>query len=115
MYGVSFPNAWVIGPPMVGPTAHPNPKIVSYAPIIFPDIPLFVLLRMISNVNGKNILNPNPINTMAIPNMMIESAITDIPNPIETASVAAIKVWLVLFANFPANASEITREIPNAK
>ncbi len=52
---------------------------------------------------------------MAIPNIMIESAITDIPNPIETASVAAIKVWLVLFANCPANASDTTREIPNAK
>ena len=108
MYGVSFPNDWVIGPPMVGPTAHPNPKIVSYAPIIFPDMPFFVLLKIISNVNGKNMLNPNPIKTRAIPNMMIESATTDIANPIETASVAAIKVWLVFFANFPANASEST-------
>ena len=74
-------------------------------------MPFFVLLKIISKVNGKNILNPNPINTKAIPNVIIESATTEIANPIETANVAAINVWLVLFANFPANASEITREI----
>ena len=61
MYGVSFPNDCVIGPPMVGPTAHPNPKIVSYAPMIFPDMPFFVLLKIISKVNGKNILIQIPL------------------------------------------------------
>ena len=100
---------------MVGPNAQPIPKIVSYAPIIFPVICFLVLLKTISKVSGKNMLNPNPIRTRAIPKVMIESAITAIPNPIETDNVAAIKVWLVLFANFPANANDTTHEIPKTK
>ena len=77
---------------MVGPIAHPIPKIVSYAPIIFPEIPFRVLLKIISKVNGKKILNPNPIRTKAIPKVNIESATTDMANPTETAVVPAIKV-----------------------
>ena len=42
-----------MGPPIVGPIAHPIPKTVSYAPIIFPEIPFRVLLKIISNVNGE--------------------------------------------------------------
>ena len=52
-YGVSSPKDCVIGPPIVGPIAHPTPKTVSYAPIIFPEIFFEVLLRIISKVNGK--------------------------------------------------------------
>ena len=115
IYGDWFPNDCDIGPPNVGPITQPIPKTVSYAPIIFPDIVLLVLLRIISKVKGKNMLNPNPINTSATANMMIESEIAEINNPIETAIVAAINVWLVLFENLPANTSEITLEIPNAK
>ena len=92
MYGVSSPNDCVIGPPIVGPIAHPKPKTVSYAPIIFPEIPFLVLLKIISKVNGKNILNPNPIKTKAIAKVIIESATTEIANPIDTANVAAINV-----------------------
>ena len=91
-YGISFPNDCVIGPPMVGPIAQPIPKIVSYAPIIFPEIPFRVLLKIISNVSGKNILNPKPIKTKATPKVIIESATTDIDNPADTAIVPAIKV-----------------------
>ena len=91
-YGVSFPNDCVMGPPMVGPMAQPMPKTVSYAPIIFPEIPFRVLLKIISKVNGKNMLNPNPIRTRAIPKVNIESATTDIANPADTAMVPAIKV-----------------------
>ena len=91
-YGVSSPNDWVSGPPMVGPIAHPTPNTVSYAPMILPEIPFLVLLRIISNVNGKNMLNPNPIKTNDIAKVMIESANTEIANPSETAIVAAINV-----------------------
>ena len=114
-YGASFPNVCVIGPPIVGPIAQPIPKTVSYAPIILPEIFLLVLLKIISRVNGKNILNPNPIRTNAIPKVMIESATIDIANPVETVMVPAIKVWLVFLANLPANARDTTREIPKTK
>jgi len=93
----------------------PIPKTVSYAPMIFPEISLLVLVKIISRVNGKNILNPKPIRTKDMPKVMIESAISEISNPIDTAIVAAIKVWLVFLASLPANASDITRDIPKAK
>ena len=44
-----------MGPPMVGPIAHPNPKTVSYAPIIFPEIPFLVLLKIISRCQWERI------------------------------------------------------------
>jgi len=91
-YGVSSPNDCVIGPPIIGPIAQPIPKTVSYAPIIFPDISFRVLLKIISKVKGKNMLNPNPIRTNETAKVMIESATTDMANPIDTAIVAAIKV-----------------------
>ena len=47
--------------------------------------------------------------------MIIESAITDIANPIETASSCCNQSLTCFFANFPANASDTTREIPNSK
>ena len=89
-YGISSPNDCVIGPPIVGPIAQPIPKTVSYAPIILPEISFRVLLKIISNVNGKNMLNPNPIKTKAIPKNMIDSANTDIAKPSDTVIVAAI-------------------------
>src|SRR3989338_11682724 len=104
-----------MGPPIVGPIAQPIPKTVSYAPIIFPDIALFVLLKIISRVKGKNMLNPNPINTNATANVIIESETAEIASPIEMAMVAAISVWLVFLENLLANASDITLEIPKAK
>lgn len=91
-YGVSSPSDCDIGPPSVGPIAQPIPKTVSYTPMIFPEIPFLVLLRIISKVSGKNILNPNPIRTSAIPKVMIESATTDIASPADTANTAAINV-----------------------
>lgn len=115
IYGVSFPNDCDIGPPIVGPTAQPIPKIVSYAPIILPEIPFLVLLKIISNVSGKKILNPNPIKTREMPKLMIEFAKIDIARPIETAIVPAIRVWLVFLANFPASARDATRDIPKIK
>ena len=91
-YGASSPNDCVNGPPIVGPIAHPIPNTVSYAPMILPEIPFLVLLRIISNVNGKNMLNPNPIKTTDIAKTMIESANTEIASPKDTAIVAAISV-----------------------
>ncbi len=87
-----FPNIWFICPPMAGPIAHPIPKTVSYAPIILPDMPLLVLLKIISRVSGKNMLNPNPININAMANNMIECDTTEIANPIEIAIVTAMSV-----------------------
>lgn len=104
-----------MGPPRVGPIAQPIPKTVSYAPIIFPDIFLLVLLKIISRVKGKNMLNPNPINTNAIANMIIESETAEIANPTEMDMIATINVWLVFLENLPINASDITLEIPKAK
>ena len=91
-YGASSPKDCVNGPPIVGPIAHPIPNTVSYAPMILPEIPFLVLLRIISSVNGKNMLNPNPIKTNDIAKVMMESANTEIANPEETAIVAAISV-----------------------
>ena len=115
MYGASFPNVCVMGPPIVGPNAQPIPKTVSYAPIILPVICFLVLLKIISKVSGKKILNPKPIRTKAIPNSIIESAKTDNANPTVIDIVAAINVLLVFFANFPAKASDTTRDIPKTK
>ena len=91
-YGACAPKDCVMGPPIVGPTAHPIPNTVSYAPIILPEIPFLVLLKIISSVKGKNMLNPNPISTRATPKTMIESDTADRANPAETAMVAAIRV-----------------------
>ena len=114
-YGAWSPKDWVIGPPIVGPIAQPIPKTVSYAPIILPEIPFRVLLRIISRVKGKNMLNPNPIKTRATPYMMIESETTENANPSDTAIVAAMRVLLVWRDSLPARASDTTLDTPKAK
>jgi len=114
-YGASFPKNCEIRPAVIGPDAHPIPKVVSYAPIIVPEIARRVLVRIISSVNGKNILNPNPSKINAIANSIIVSTKNDIPNPIDIENIAIINVKLVFLANFPATASVIIREIPNTK
>ena len=91
------------------------PNVVSYAPIMVPEITLRVLVRIISNVSGKNILNPNPSKTRAIANSIIVSTKNDIPNPTDIAKIAIINVKLVCLASFPATASVRIREIPNTK
>ena len=70
---------------------------------------------IISSVNGKNILNPNPSKINAIANSIIVSTKNDIPSPIDIENTAIINVRLVCLANFPATASVRIREIPNTK
>ena len=60
-------------------------------------------------------LKPNPMSTKATPNIMIESATTEIASPSETAIVAAMRVWLVFLENLPARDRDTTRHTPNAK
>ncbi len=60
-------------------------------------------------------LNPNPINTKATANIMIESAAAEIASPIDIAETAAINVWLVFLASFPASASDVTLDTPKTK
>ena len=115
MYGASFPKNCEINPATIGPDAHPIPNVVSYAPIIVPDIAGLVFVRIISNVSGKNILNPNPSRIKAIANSMIVSTKNDIPRPIDIENIAIISVKLVCLASFPATASVSIREIPNIK
>ena len=112
---MSFPKNCEIRPAVIGPLAHPIPKVVSYAPIIVPEIARLVLLRIISKVSGKNILNPKPskINDMA--NSNIVSTKNDIPSPIAIAKVAVIRVVLVCLASLPATARDVILEIPNIK
>ena len=70
---------------------------------------------IISSVNGKNILNPNPSKISAIANSINVSTKKDIPSPIDIENIAIINVKLVCLANFPATASVRMREIPNTK
>ena len=75
-----------------------------------PEIARLVLLRIISKVSGKNILNPKPskINDMA--NSKIVSTKNDIPSPIAIAKVAVIRVVLVCLASLPATARDVILE-----
>ena len=114
-YGASLPKNCEISPAVIGPDAHPIPNVVSYAPIIVPEIALLVLVRIISSVNGKNILKPNPSKINAIANSIIVSTKNDIPSPIDIENTAIINVRLVFLASFPATASVRIREIPNTK
>ena len=114
-YGASFPKNWEINPAVIGPDAHPIPNMVSYAPIIVPEITGLVLVRIISNVSGKNILNPNPSKISANANSMIVSTKNDIPSPADMANIATINVMLVCLASLPATASVRIRETPNMK
>ena len=114
-YGAVLSWNWDSRPAVIGPIAQPIPNVVSYAPIIVPEISFRVLLRMISRVNGKKILNPNPIINKAIANSSIVSAPNDKINPNAIDNVAAIKVWLVLLASFPATTSVMILETPKIK
>ncbi len=91
-YGALFPWNCEINPAVIGPTAHPIPKVVSYAPMIVPEISFLVFDRMVFNVSGKNILNPKPISSKAIANSTIESETNAISNPKAMDRVAAISV-----------------------
>ena len=86
-----MPNDCAIGPPS-GSYCPANTKNCLIKTYYFPDIALLVLLKIISRVKGKNMLNQNPINTNAIANMIIESETAEIASPIEMAIVAAINV-----------------------
>ena len=114
-YGALFPWNCEINPAVIGPTAQPIPKVVSYAPMIVPEISFFVFDRMVFNVSGKNMLNPKPISSRAIANSTIESETNAISNPKAMDKVAAISVYVVFLASFPAKASVAILEIPKIK
>ena len=100
-YGVSFPKNCDITPAITGPIAHPIPNTVSYAPIIVPEISFLVLLKTISNVSGKKILNPNPSSVSAIANSIMLSTKNESPSPAAMENVAKISVRLVFLASRP--------------
>ena len=102
-YGASLPKNSEIKPALIGPIAQPIPNVVSYAPIIVPDISFLVLLRIISNVSGKNILNPYPISSSARANSKIVCDVNATIRPNDIEIVAVIRVTLVFLASFPAN------------
>ena len=114
-YGVSFPNNCDMTPAIIGPLAHPIPNTVSYAPIMVPEISFLVLLKTISNVNGKKILNPNPNNVIAIANSTMLSTKNERPNPAAIEKVARINVRLVFFANLLAIMRVIILDKPKIK
>ena len=89
--------------------------MVSYAPIIVPEISFLVLLKTISNVNGKKILNPNPKNVIAIANSIIFSTKNDNPNPAAMEKVAKINVRLVFLASLLAIMRVIILDNPKIK
>ena len=57
-----------------------------------PEISGLVLLRIISNVSGKKILNPNPSRTSEMANSIMVSTKNDSPSPIAIAKVAMMSV-----------------------
>jgi len=114
-YGVSFPKNCDITPAITGPLAHPIPNTVSYAPIMVPEISFLVLLKTISNVSGKKILNPNPNNVIAIANSTMLSTKNDSPSPAAIEKVARINVRLVFFANLLAIMRVIILDKPKIK
>ena len=114
-YGVSFPKNCDITPAITGPIAHPIPNTVSYAPIIVPEISFLVLLKTISNVSGKKILNPNPSSVSAIANSIMLSTKNESPSPAAMENVAKISVRLVFLANLLAIIRVIIRDNPKMK
>ena len=80
-----------------------------------PEISFLVLLKTISNVSGKKILNPNPNNVIAIANSTMLSTKNDNPSPAAIEKVARINVRLVFFANLLAIMRVIILDKPKIK
>jgi len=95
--------------------AHPIPNVVSYAPMVTPDDYFDVFRRIISSVNGKITLNPNPMSNMAPANSKIEFEKNDTMSPANMVPTDATRVAPVRRASLAVIARVMTRDAPNTK
>lgn len=115
MYGVDSENPIDKNPAKNGPIVQPIPNIVSYAPIAPPDSFLPILLRIMSKLRGKNMLNPKPKSNMILINHQKSPGIEDIARAIVILQIIKSKDIFVLFLKKFAQINVATRDIPKIK